>query len=159
MPLTSLYTSYGVCSCKTSKKPATVATPATGRALRGFHIEAKITATCKMHSPAQLREWDAQAQRDAGQFRTPLVIHRWNGNKTWWVRLLKPGWPAVWLTLPEFLTSTHITTFYSPWWLSSLRLTYSGEPMTRAPVAIGGIHGRLDLLDALLAASTYFWAT
>ncbi|AWN24024.1 hypothetical protein DKM44_12925 [Deinococcus irradiatisoli] len=77
-------------------------------ALRAFHIEAKLTATCKIHSPAQLALWDAQAQRDAGQFRTPLVIHRWNGNKIWWVRVLKPGWPAVWLTLPEFLTSTHI---------------------------------------------------
>jgi len=77
-------------------------------ALSGFHIEAKLTATCKMHSPAQLAAWDAQAQRDAGQFRTPLVIHRWNGNTTWWVRVLKPGWPVVWLTLPDFLGSLHV---------------------------------------------------
>ena len=77
-------------------------------ALSAFHIEAKLTATCQMHSPAQLAKWDAQARRDAGQFRTPLVIHRWNGNKIWWVRVLKPGWPVVWLPLPNFLGSLEI---------------------------------------------------
>ncbi|WP_407569915.1 hypothetical protein [Deinococcus altitudinis] len=33
--------------------------------LKGFYIEAKITGACKMHSPAILVQWDAQAQRDS----------------------------------------------------------------------------------------------
>lgn len=71
--------------------------------LAGFHIEAKFTATCQLHSPKKLAQWDAQARRDAGQFRTPLVVHRWNGCTTWWVRVLKPGLMPLWLPLPDFL--------------------------------------------------------
>lgn len=71
--------------------------------LAGFHIEAKFTATCQMHSPKKLAQWDAQAIRDANGKRTPLVIHRWNGCRTWWVRVLRPGLMPCWLTLPDFL--------------------------------------------------------
>ncbi len=72
--------------------------------LAGFHIECKVTATCQMHSPAQLAEWDAQARRDAGQFRTPLVVHRWNGCRTWWVRVLTQERRPLWQTLEDFLS-------------------------------------------------------
>lgn len=72
--------------------------------LGGYHIEAKITATCKMHSPAALAEWDAQAIRDANGKRVPLVVHRWNGQRVWWVRVLMPGRKPFWMTLPHFLS-------------------------------------------------------
>ena len=71
--------------------------------LAAFHIECKLTAACKMHSPAQLATWDEQAKRDAGQLRIPLVVHRWNGCTTWWVRVLKRGLSPYWQTLPDFL--------------------------------------------------------
>lgn len=71
--------------------------------LAAFHIECKLTATCQLNAPAQLAEWDAQAKRDAGPRRIPLVIHRWNGSTTWWVRVLEPGRHPVWLTLAHFV--------------------------------------------------------
>ncbi|ULH16003.1 hypothetical protein MF271_05050 [Deinococcus sp. KNUC1210] len=72
-------------------------------ALSGFHIEAKFSKACKMHSPATLAEWDAQAIRDAAGLRVPLVVHRWNGQRVWWVRVLLPARRPVWLTLTDFL--------------------------------------------------------
>jgi len=74
-------------------------------ALAGFHIEAKITQACKMHSPAMLAQWDAQARRDSEGKSVPLVIHRWSRQTIWWVRVLLPGCPPVWLTLPDFLSN------------------------------------------------------
>ena len=74
-------------------------------ALKGFHIEAKITQACKMHSPSMLASWDAQARRDSEGKSVPLVIHRWSRQTTWWVRVLLPGFPPVWLTLPDFLSN------------------------------------------------------
>jgi Holliday junction resolvase len=71
--------------------------------LTGFHIEAKITASCKLFSPATLTEWDAQAIRDSQGKSVPLVIHRWKRQTTWWVRVLQPGRRPYWQTLPDFL--------------------------------------------------------
>ena len=72
--------------------------------LRGFHIEAKITQDCKMFSPAQVAQWDAQAIRDAGGLSVPLVVHRWSRQTVWWVRVLQPGRRPCWVTLPDFVT-------------------------------------------------------
>lgn len=70
--------------------------------LPGIHWEVKRTGTCQFHSPAQLAGWDAQARRDAGA-RLPLVAHRWNGSRAWWVRVLLPGRLAIWVPLSDFL--------------------------------------------------------
>lgn len=77
-------------------------------ALKGFHIEAKITKTSKMNAPAMLAEWDAQAIRDSEGKSTPLVVHRWNGCVTWWVRVLLPGRRPYWQTLPDFLAEVQV---------------------------------------------------
>lgn len=73
-------------------------------ALAGFHIECKRTATCQMFSPAQIATWDAQARRDAGEWKTPIVVHRWNGARQWWVRVLTPNHHPVWQPLEDFLS-------------------------------------------------------
>lgn len=70
--------------------------------LEGFHIECKLTATCQMFSPAQLMAWDAQARADAGR-KVPLVCHRWNGSRQWWVRVLRKTQKPYWQTLEDFL--------------------------------------------------------
>ena len=72
-------------------------------ALSGFHIELKFYKTCQMFSPAMLADWDAQAIRDAGGLSVPLVVHRWNGHRQWWVRVLQPGRRPYWQALPDFL--------------------------------------------------------
>jgi len=77
-------------------------------ALKGFHIEAKITQACKMHSPAMLAQWDAQARRDSEGKSVPLVIHRWSRQTTWWVRVLLPGRRPYWQTLPDFLAEVQL---------------------------------------------------
>lgn len=71
--------------------------------LAGFHIELKFYKTCQMFSPAMLAAWDAQAIRDAGGLSVPLVVHRWNGSRAWWVRVLLPGRSPVWLPALDFL--------------------------------------------------------
>lgn len=71
-------------------------------AAEGFHIEVKFTADCKMHSPAAVAAWDTQATADAGD-RIATVWHRWNGQRFWWVRVLAPGKPRVWMPAEEFL--------------------------------------------------------
>lgn len=75
--------------------------------LEGFHIECKLTATCQMFSPAQLMAWDAQARADAGAWKTPIVIHRWNGARQWWVRVLTQERCPVWQTLEDFIADRH----------------------------------------------------
>ncbi|WP_019584701.1 hypothetical protein [Deinococcus apachensis] len=62
-----------------------------------------MTATSQMTCPGQLAEWDAQATWDAGEWKTPLVMHRWNGCRTWWVRVLTQERRPVWQTLEDFL--------------------------------------------------------
>lgn len=67
------------------------------------HFEVKRTADCKMFSPAMIREWEAQARRDAGD-KLPVLAHRWNGQTTWWIRSLPSELAPYWQTLEEFLT-------------------------------------------------------
>lgn len=74
---------------------------------KGFHIECKRTATCKMFSPAQLAQWEAQARADAGRL-VPVIIHRWNGSTQWWVCVLPVGIRTLhtrryWMTIEDWL--------------------------------------------------------
>ncbi|GAA3997240.1 hypothetical protein GCM10022631_04690 [Deinococcus rubellus] len=74
-------------------------------ALAWIHFEVKRLADCKMFSPAQIREWAAQARRDAGPAKLPVLAHRWNGQSTWWIRVLPTDYRLpYWQTLSEFLT-------------------------------------------------------
>ncbi|WP_019008962.1 putative PDDEXK endonuclease [Deinococcus aquatilis] len=72
--------------------------------LNAFHIECKLSAACQMFSAKQLAKWDAQAKADAGQQKIPLVVHRWNFARNWWVRVLMPNRSPYWQTLEDFLT-------------------------------------------------------
>lgn len=67
-----------------------------------LHWEVKIYAECQMTRPTQLLEWDAQARRDAGPVRLPVIAHKW-ARSVWWVRVLLPERRPVWLTLTDFL--------------------------------------------------------
>lgn len=71
--------------------------------LGDYHLEVKRTKTCGLFSPSLLADWDAQARQDAGQQRTPLVVHRWNGSRQWWVRVLAPVGRPYWQPLEDFL--------------------------------------------------------
>ncbi|GAA5514786.1 hypothetical protein Dcar01_03547 [Deinococcus carri] len=71
--------------------------------LKGWHIEAKRTATCQMFSPATLKNWMEQARRDCGGRRMPIVIHRWNGARDWWVLVMPYARPWYWQRLDLFL--------------------------------------------------------
>lgn len=72
--------------------------------LSAWHIECKVTATCQMFSPAQVAAWEAQARRDAGN-KYPAIMHRWNGARSWWVRVFNSTVTGpYWQTLEEFLT-------------------------------------------------------
>lgn len=70
--------------------------------LSNIHWEVKRYADCKMFSAATLREWDRQAMEDAGP-KLPVIAHRWNGQSTWWVRVLKTFSRPYWQTLEDFL--------------------------------------------------------
>ncbi|AFZ66086.1 hypothetical protein [Deinococcus peraridilitoris] len=71
--------------------------------LNRFHLEVKFTKTCQLFSTKRLAEWDAQAKRDAGPQQVPVVVHRWNGQTTWWCRVLRPGREPVLLSLESFV--------------------------------------------------------
>ncbi|QLG11755.1 hypothetical protein HLB42_21625 (plasmid) [Deinococcus sp. D7000] len=74
------------------------------------HWEVKFYKTCQLFSPAMLASWDAQARADAGA-RLPVVAHRWNGSKRWWVRVLRPGWwMPYWQPLEDFLHDLGVST-------------------------------------------------
>lgn len=66
------------------------------------HFEVKRTADCKMFSPAMIREWEAQARRDAGD-KLPAVAHRWNRSSTWWIRVHPPKRAPFWQPLEDFI--------------------------------------------------------
>lgn len=72
--------------------------------LAGVHWEVKFYATCQMFSPTMLSTWRAQAERDAGD-RLPVIAHRWNGSRAWWVAVARPGRPLIWLTLPDLIAT------------------------------------------------------
>ncbi|WP_161883900.1 hypothetical protein [Deinococcus alpinitundrae] len=73
-------------------------------ALAWIHFEVKRMADCKMFSPAQIKTWEAQARRDAGPDKLPVIAHRWNGQSTWWVRILPSnGHMPYWQFLSDFL--------------------------------------------------------
>lgn len=71
--------------------------------LGGIHFEVKRYAECKMFSPATVKQWEAQARRDAGPDKLPVIAHRWNGQTTWWIRVLPSDVAPFWQTLEEFL--------------------------------------------------------
>lgn len=73
-------------------------------ALSWLHWEVKFMATCQMFSPAQVAQWDAQATRDRGT-KHPIIAHRWNGARRWWVRTLTTGRGPYWQTLPDFIAA------------------------------------------------------
>ncbi|MFC6592386.1 hypothetical protein ACFP81_10545 [Deinococcus lacus] len=68
----------------------------------GYHIEVKRYATCQMFSPAMVAAWVAQAQADAGT-RTPIIAHRWDRQREWWVCVCPPGRPYHWQPLSMWL--------------------------------------------------------
>ena len=68
----------------------------------GIHFEVKRYRDCKMFSPATIQEWEAQARRDAGD-KLPVIAHRWNGQSTWWLRVLPTEISPYWQTLEEFV--------------------------------------------------------
>ncbi|MDV6376444.1 hypothetical protein [Deinococcus arenicola] len=72
--------------------------------LPGAHWEVKFYATCQMFSPAMLTTWRTQAEADAGA-GLPLIAHRWNGSRAWWVAVCRPGKPLIWMTLPDLLST------------------------------------------------------
>ena len=74
-------------------------------ALKDWHIECKLTKTCQMFSPAQMIAWADQALGDAGGKR-PVIIHRWNGARFWWVYVLQPAsrGAAYWQPLEDWLS-------------------------------------------------------
>ena len=71
--------------------------------LPGIHWEVKRTGPCALPRAAEVEQWEAQAQRDAAPHRLPVIAHRWNGCRTWFIRPLWDG-PRCWLTLDDFLT-------------------------------------------------------
>ena len=79
---------------------------------KGYHLECKLTKDCKMFSPATLKEWDAQAEADAQAARLrPVVVHRWNGSRAWWVRVQPGGWwMPYWQPLEHWLHDLGIET-------------------------------------------------
>ena len=72
--------------------------------LSWVHWEVKFMATCQMFSPAQVAQWEAQATRDCGT-KHPVIAHRWNGARSWWVRVWTSGHGPYWQTLPDFIES------------------------------------------------------
>ena len=79
--------------------------------LRWIHWEIKRTATCQMFSPAQVAQWEAQARRDARTIH-PIIVHRWDGSRQWWVRVMTSGRGPYWQTLDDFLA--HVEQFRLP---------------------------------------------
>lgn len=76
-----------------------------------YHLEVKRTKDCKMFSPATLAEWDEQAAIDAGPKLRPIIIHRWNGSRQWWVRVQRGGWyMPYWQPLEHWLHDLEIHT-------------------------------------------------
>lgn len=72
-------------------------------ALKDWHIEVKLTATCGMHRPSDYEAWMAQAIRDSGGKKVPVVIHRWNGARDWWVMVITYGQTWYWQRLDLWL--------------------------------------------------------
>jgi hypothetical protein len=68
------------------------------------HWEVKLMASCKMFSPATVADWEAQATRDSGT-RHPVLAHRWNGARQWWVRVWTSGRGPYWQALPDFIAN------------------------------------------------------
>ncbi|WP_295814491.1 hypothetical protein [uncultured Deinococcus sp.] len=66
--------------------------------LPGVHWEVKRYATCQLFSPAMVASWDAQAAQDCGT-RHPVIAHRWNGARQWWVRVPSAERGAYWQPL------------------------------------------------------------
>lgn len=75
--------------------------------LKAWHIECKVTASCQMFSTATLEKWMAQARKDAGGKRAPIVIHRWNRAGHWWVLVMPYAQPWYWQRLDKFLQVQH----------------------------------------------------
>lgn len=71
-------------------------------ALDWLHVESKATKGPHLTHPATLAQWDAQAIRDAGPGRLPVVCHTWNRGP-WMVRILVPTRAPVWMLLSDFL--------------------------------------------------------
>lgn len=62
------------------------------------HWEVKFYKDCQLFSPAMVATWDAQATQDCGP-KYPVIAHRWNGSRQWWVRVLSAERGAYWQPL------------------------------------------------------------
>jgi len=69
-----------------------------------LHWEVKLVSTCRILSPAQVAEWEAQATRDCGT-KHRVIAHRWNGARQWWVQVWTSGQGPYWQTLYDFLAN------------------------------------------------------
>lgn len=72
------------------------------KALAGIHWEVKFYKTCQIGAARMIEQWDAQAVADAGR-KLPVIVHRWNGQTQWWVRVVKSERGPYWQTLEHFL--------------------------------------------------------
>jgi len=70
--------------------------------LSWIHWEVKRTKACQIFAPAQIKQWQAQATRDARTIH-PVIAHRWDGSRQWWVRVTTSGHGPYWQTLEDFL--------------------------------------------------------
>lgn len=71
--------------------------------LKAWHIEVKRTATSGMHRPSDYEAWMAQAIRDSGSKKCPVIMHRWNGARDWWVLVITYGQTWYWQRLDLWL--------------------------------------------------------
>lgn len=78
--------------------------------LPGIHWEVKRTATTALTQPATVLAWEMQATDDAPPGKLPVIAHRWDGCRTWWIRPVHPNGLRYWQTLAEFLDSMEAKT-------------------------------------------------
>lgn len=73
------------------------------KSLPDIHWEVKFYKSCQIGAAKMILAWEAQAKVDCGK-RLPIIAHRWNGQKQWWVRVIQAERGPYWQTLEDFLT-------------------------------------------------------
>lgn len=90
--------------------------------LEWVHFEVKLYKESHLLRPATMRDWIIQAEKDAGGKRLPVILHRWNGYKTWMAVILVPNRAPLITTLEAFLEELEL-------WRHSFNVSQSSQPL------------------------------
>lgn len=71
--------------------------------LAHVHFEVKREKNNGLFQPAKVAGWLLQARRDAGPNRLPVVAHRWNGSRAWFVIVARPKRFPIMMPLESFI--------------------------------------------------------